>query len=209
MNNEFHTVRWLPVQATVTLWPYDVVEIKSVGYSDEKGVYYTVGDITDGEKPIAIVGPFAVTVGAWGVATMDMPAAAALTLGLSIGDEIGPDTSPSHAMTATGVGYRFIGYLSFSSPNGTVGMIERMPDTGYKKIVDFSLSSTLTALDYTGTAVLTTQYGPGRTNSTSPITVYNYPVSGGGYQFYGAAGHMGRAHWIGGNNYAILNMECP
>jgi len=209
MNNEFHAVRWLPVQATGSLSPYDVTEIKSVGYSDEKGVYYTVGSITDGTKPIAIIGPFAISSGAWGIATMDMPAAAYVVSGLTIGDEIGPDTSPSNGMVATGTGYRFIGYVEFAAGSGDVGMIERMPDTGYQEIVDFTLSATLTAVDYTGTATLSTQYGPGQTNSTSPVTVYNYPVSGGGYQFYGAAGHMGRAHWIGGDNYAILNMECP
>ena len=104
-----------------------------------------------------------------------------------------------------------VGYARWDSGNNY--RIIHMELQPYKPIIDFALTAALGTNEASESATIVAQFGHGRSNpntSSGAITVYNLETSTAGvYLFEGVSGAKGRAAWDSGNNYRILNMECP
>jgi len=88
----------------------------------------------------------------------------------------------------------------------------RPPLTVYRKtLIRFELTEELTNADATATADILTQYGAGADHGiTSAITVRNYETSSAGvYRWEGVSGAVGLAIWNEGNEFLIIDLECP
>lgn len=130
---------------------------------------------------------------------------------LTVGDTVSlwnPVTStPGSYMFSAGAGA--CGIAVFRAV-GVYTIVYLPPDSSnYKPMVRFTLDSALATTDATKAATITSQYGPGISNPSSSITVYNLLESGGSYKYYGDSGDAGLAHWDSGSNYIIVDMECP
>lgn len=78
-----------------------------------------------------------------------------------------------------------------------------------KPYIDFSLDEALATSDADADATIEVQYGPGRANDDTSITVLNLNNGSGVYLFEGATETWGRAVHHEGQEYLILNMHCP
>lgn len=81
-----------------------------------------------------------------------------------------------------------------------------------KLLVRFTLSAALATSDASKSATIASQYGFGcdGTTSSGGITVHNLlTATAATYVFSGASGAAGLAMWDSGQNYRIIQMECP
>jgi len=82
----------------------------------------------------------------------------------------------------------------------------------FKPTVRFTLAAALATTDASKTGTITQQIGQGINSpdtGAGAINVHNLPALGGGYTFEGATGTYGLAAHDSGNDYHILQMNCP
>lgn len=82
-------------------------------------------------------------------------------------------------------------------------------DRPFRPLVRFTLDSALAIESSSQDATITEQYGAGADNPDTSITVLNLQVSSGSNLFEGDAGDVGLAYHDSGQNYIIIQMECP
>jgi hypothetical protein len=129
------------------------------------------------------------------------------------------DTSHTHATPAASA------TVLDSAASGPIEILSPLTDTGEqqvwvrlgtsptsqatKALVRFTLDAALTLADASQDATIVAQYGTGVDNSDTAITVHNLATAASGYVFEGAIGAAGLAMHDSGQNYRIIQLECP
>lgn len=213
MTHPIHELRWIEAKNTGAsdIPAFSVVEITGALMNDIGHLALEVqAPSADDVLPIAVCGILPIKAGKLGVVTMDGPTfckyATADTP--AFGESWGA-TSGSWRVHKDHVGVTIIGATDSTKEIVLVDFVKG----GYKPIVDFTITAAMTTSDATKSATIQRQLGIGQDNPNTgagEITVYNVREhTSGTYIYYGDSGDWGRAYHIGGNNYAIVEFECP
>lgn len=151
-------------------------------------------------------GPRAIAIGERGVANEGPIARIKFTGSITAGSRYSPTVSQWYATADAGGPLCCLGADDLGND---IGVIHSVGPWQRKPLVRFTLGGALTTSDASKSATITDEYGPGVDNTSSSITVYNFLNSGATYKYYGDSGDAGLALWDYGDQYRIIDMECP
>lgn len=207
--------RWLEASAAANIPSFGAVEITGTTMleTSTRAVLNVKQPTGASLSLVAINGILPITSGFYGEVTMDGPMWAQYDNASTpaIGETWGTQAT-SYKLKKDNDGFLVIGAGVSWNGIDVFRVMPAIPAMGFKKLVRFTLSGTLTTSNASQSATITNQYGTGTNNTTAAggITVHNLLThSAGVYVFSGDSGDAGLAYHDSGANYRILQMECP